>query len=81
VVVLDLSASYGIGLPSRDELAELRKELERRNVELWYTHVRRRDSEHALPEDLTAGVRIFDDPEQAVLAFRTSGRVPSADRG
>ncbi|WP_194922667.1 SulP family inorganic anion transporter [Catenulispora pinisilvae] len=70
VVVLDLAASYGLGLPRRDEFAALDKTLEQRGIRLWFAHVHvRLDGEDVLAE-LHDTARILPDADAAVRAFR-----------
>lgn len=57
VVVLDLSASFRLGLPVLDTLDELRQELDRRGIRLWLTRLRShtRDDIAAVPPGPAVG--------------------------
>lgn len=80
VVVIDLSASYRLGLPVRDTLEVLGEQLESRGIELWYVHVRAQaDLEppspagSGLPEDHP----IYPDPDAALRAFTDRNTPPA----
>ncbi|WP_049871624.1 SulP family inorganic anion transporter [Catenulispora acidiphila] len=69
-VVLDLSASYGMGLPSQDAIEELVARLKREDVDVWFAHVRRHDPGTAAPE-LGRPAEIFPDADTAAQTFQS----------
>ncbi len=73
VVVLDLSASFRLGLPVLDTLDELRQELDRRGIRLWLTRVRSRAADEiaAVPLGPAVGeARTFATVDDAVHAYQ-----------
>lgn len=72
VVVLDLSASFRLGVPVLDTLEELRQELDRRGIRLWLTRLRShsRDDVAAVPLGPAVGqARTFATVDDAVRAY------------
>jgi hypothetical protein len=65
-----LSASYGLGLPSLDNLAELREQLADRDVELWFARLRAHRAGEPPPAQLAGTTRLYPDPDTAVRAYR-----------
>ncbi|MFJ3417694.1 SulP family inorganic anion transporter [Streptomyces sp. NPDC086082] len=73
VVVLDLSASFRLGLPVLDTLDELRQELDRRGIRLWLTRVRSHAADEiaAVPLGPAVGeARTFATVDDAVHAYQ-----------
>ncbi|MFE2881640.1 SulP family inorganic anion transporter [Streptomyces sp. NPDC059272] len=73
VLVLDLSASFRLGLPVLDTLDELRQELDRRGIRLWLTRVRSHAADEiaAVPLGPAVGeARTFATVDDAVHAYQ-----------
>jgi SulP family sulfate permease len=77
VVVLDLSSSFRLSVPTIDTLAELHDELGRRGVELWLARIR----SSAMAELQASGLadrlgpaELHDDLEGAVQAYTNLDR-------
>ncbi|HEV2638856.1 MAG TPA: hypothetical protein VGX23_27165 [Actinocrinis sp.] len=70
VVVVNLTATFGMTLPSRDTLNDLREELAGQGVELWFAHLRARQQEGRVPPEFEGQWRVFPDVDQAVHAFQ-----------